>query len=288
MLSFVVVGCSGTSGHQSRTNIPSSTTVGPTQHGADSLFIDSPAARDHLVIRTSTDGASVAGVAPPSRPPILSIYADGTAYLLDPPEPGDPRVNPFPSMHVASVDKAAFAKAMGRARAAGILSGQPVDFGKPAITDSPTTTATVVLPAATIRLSAYGLGSNAGLSARQRHNRAALKAFLSDIRSAAAQGPATRYEPGAYAMYAQPDRNSAAGGDHADRTPVWPLADLAGAGSPITSGSPIRCQVLTSAQEEEVLRAPGPPEADGVWTSNGIRYQLAFRPLLPDEQDCPG
>jgi hypothetical protein len=59
-------------------------------------------------------------------------------------------------------------------------------------------------------------------------------------------------------------------------TRAWPLGDLAATD----------CTVYTDGDLGTVLDAARDAREGDPWTSAGRTYELAFRPLLPDERSC--
>ncbi|MEV1329383.1 hypothetical protein AB0J20_07380 [Micromonospora costi] len=91
-----------------------------------------------------------------------------------------------------------------------------------------------------------------------------------------ADGPAVPFRPEAVAMVATP-------GDAAEPARPWPLPTLAGEPlSGLAAGS--TCLVLRDA-DLDTVRAAATAGA-GRWRSDGRVWQVAPRPLLPDETGC--
>jgi hypothetical protein len=67
---------------------------------------------------------------------------------------------------------------------------------------------------------------------------------------------------------------------------AWPLpVPLSSFGTPGAAG--FRCGVVEGA-DLDTLRKPASESNEATpWTSDQKRYQLVFRPLLPDETGCP-
>jgi len=83
-------------------------------------------------------------------------------------------------------------------------------------------------------------------------------------------GSTRRYAAAAIAVLVRP--SDATNGD----THAWPLGDLAGTD----------CVVLNGSDATTVLDAARTAHEGDVWESAGATYDVAFRPLLPDERTC--
>jgi hypothetical protein len=68
---------------------------------------------------------------------------------------------------------------------------------------------------------------------------------------------------------------------------AWPLGTgLAGFGSADPSGLDARCGTVTGSDWAALRPAARDANTLTPWTSDGRRYGIAFRPLLPDQHDC--
>ncbi|TDC40544.1 hypothetical protein E1211_00020 [Micromonospora sp. 15K316] len=93
-----------------------------------------------------------------------------------------------------------------------------------------------------------------------------------------AGGPPTPYDPTVVAIVATP-------ADPAEPARPWPLPTLAGEPLDGTSAGST-CLVLRGADLDTARRAVGPADAAARWRSAGRVWQVAPRPLLPDETGC--
>ncbi|MER7442545.1 hypothetical protein [Micromonospora avicenniae] len=94
-----------------------------------------------------------------------------------------------------------------------------------------------------------------------------------------ADGPPVPYEPTAVAIVATP-------ADPAEPARPWPLPALAGEPLGATSAGST-CLVLRGSDLDTARRAAGTADAAARWSSAGQVWQVAPRPLLPDETGCP-
>ncbi|MEU4679316.1 hypothetical protein [Micromonospora sp. NPDC023737] len=93
-----------------------------------------------------------------------------------------------------------------------------------------------------------------------------------------ADGPPVPYEPAAVAIVATP-------ADPAEPARPWPLPTLAGEPLGATSAGS-SCLVLRGAALDTARRAATTADAAARWSSAGQVWQVAPRPLLPDETGC--
>ena len=69
------------------------------------------------------------------------------------------------------------------------------------------------------------------------------------------------------------------------RTIDWPLGSFQ-AFQPLPGQAGIRCGTVTGKDLGRVLAAAGQANELTPWTADGERWELVFRPLLPDESGC--
>jgi hypothetical protein len=235
----------------------------------------SPERRDVAVVRVVTSGGFAAESRQPAQPPQLSVFGDGRVITIGPttlefPGPAVPNLQEF------RLIRTGLAHLIDGARDAGLLDDPPPDFGDPGVTDQSTTTVTVSVGERTRRVTVYALGFSDGLTPDQRENRARLDRYIQLAADPDALLPFVvpdserRYDPGALAVLVRP--SNATGGD----THAWPLGDLAGTD----------CVALTGSDAITALAAAHDARDGDVWNSAGATYDLAFRPLLPDEHSC--
>ncbi len=135
-----------------------------------------------------------------------------------------------------------------------------------------------------------------GLSDEERRARVALLALqtkLSDLRSwlpAGSVGDDLAYEPTAMRVFVTDGAPDDQGGTLHQQDVIWPLGTpLATFGQPIEtplSGGPARCGVVEGSDLELLMPKAERANQLSPWVSEGARFGLSFRPLLPDESGC--
>lgn len=235
----------------------------------------------------------VGGFTPPSvqvaRLPIITVYADGRVITEGPqiliyPGPA------LPNVQVQRIAPGDVAKLTERATAAGV--GTAGDLGRPGITDVPDTRFTVLTSSGVKELDVYalneGVGHGSGLTPAQvagRQKLLDLMAALTDLpRTLGADkvGASKPYEPAAVAAIASPWQASGDGTPQPEVT--WPGPKLPG--DPIGVGLNLGCAVATGDAATAVLKAAASANVITPWVSDGKRWTVALRPLLPDEGGC--
>jgi hypothetical protein len=69
----------------------------------------------------------------------------------------------------------------------------------------------------------------------------------------------------------------------------WPLDEpLATIGQPVIEGVDHRCAEISGADLEQLLPLFEQSNQLTIWRSDDELYQFHLRPLLPDEEPCPG
>jgi hypothetical protein len=107
---------------------------------------------------------------------------------------------------------------------------------------------------------------------------------LSSWLPAGSIGAETPYTPSALRVFVQRYRR----GDTSLTEPPlpWPGPSLATFGAPNASQAGLRCGVVDGSDAVAVLHAAAGANELTPWTSDGRRYELVLRPLLPDESGC--
>jgi hypothetical protein len=139
-------------------------------------------------------------------------------------------------------------------------------------------------------------GATRRLSRDEARARAALYALetkLAELRSwlpAGSVGEDAPYEPTAMRVYVTDGAPGGPGGALHEPDVTWPLATpLAAFGAPIPTplaGGPTRCGVVDGPDLLKLLRKVEVANELSPWVSEGRRFALSFRPLLPDESGC--
>ncbi|MCW1957481.1 MAG: hypothetical protein KIH64_002835 [Mycobacterium sp.] len=236
-----------------------------------------------MVIEVSSGG----GLAPPAvrvsdSLPRIWIGGDGR-YLRQTSKSGSPAVI---ALEERRIPDAALAGLIQDARAAGLLDVDP-DYGDPPVADAMVTRVVVVTGGTrhTVLISALGYPGldlpEDAVSARTR-----LTKFLDTLehpeRMAGASGPSD-YAPAEMAVFVL---GSAASSIQTTPAP-WPLGDLGTAG--VATDWPdrsARCLVITGSQIAAVVSAAAGNDRFAPWRSEDGLWDLALRPLLPDEHSC--
>jgi len=242
---------------------------------------------DDLVLRTESFG----GFAPPTqtvgRIPQISVYGDGRVITEGP----VPTIYPGPSMpnlQVQIISAELVQKLVQEGLSAGVRSG--ADFGRPNVADAPTTRVTVVTANGTQSVAVEALsearGDDPRLTAAQRQARAKLAAFvqkLTGLPTAAGMPPSVQYAPTSVAVLARP-WTSPGSGPATPAEKAWTGPKLPGAY--LNPAFKVGCVVASGADKDKVLAAAKDGNVLTPWTQDGVRYAIAFRPLLPDEAGC--
>jgi hypothetical protein len=171
------------------------------------------------------------------------------------------------------------------ARAAGLLDGEPPDFGDPAIAGASTTVVTVQASGDERRIPVFALDSDVDdeLSGEQRDARARVREFVASLDGDTADAA---YTATAVAVLVRPSDADGSDDSPPPEERAWPLGDLATAGEPLEDSPDIRCLAVTGPDAATVLDAAEDARENTRWTSAGAEYSLVFRPLLPDETTC--
>lgn len=225
-----------------------------------------------------------------TRVPTVTIYADGRVITEGPqlaiyPGPA------LPNLQQQRIPLDEVDRLIEQARAAGV--GSADDFGRPSVTDMPSTRFTVSSATGTEVLEVYALSEGTqgagGLTEAQRTARTELQKLITVLTDLAGTlGPDTveaakPYQAEAVAAVAIPwqaDDNALA----APPEIAWPGPALPG--SPPSSGLDQGCVEVRGAEATALLGAAAKANARTPWTSGGKRWQVALRPLLPDETGC--
>jgi hypothetical protein len=239
-----------------------------------------------IALRVEYRGGFVPAETIPSRIPLFSIYADGRAVTEGPvtliyPGPA------LPNLQEIKLSEAQVRELTAEAVAAGVKSG--VDFGTPGVADIPSTRISVVTAGGEQVVEVMALSEaspdDTSLSAAQQAARKKLSGFvksLHDLFAEAASPAAEPYQAERVAVLASPYQDS---GDGLSGAPVkWPAAELPGAF--LNEELRINCLTVEGTAKDEVLAAAAKGNERTPWESAGKKWQIKFRPLLPDEKEC--
>jgi hypothetical protein len=244
-------------------------------------------APDDLVLRVRTYGGMVPASIAVSELPELSVYGDGRVITTGPildiyPGPALPGVL---LQHIGPDRVRSLAK---RSLEAGVGTG--MDLGMPNVADAPATSITVLAESGLLTTSAVALdiGDDDRLSGGQQEARKRLTDLVRSLRDLPGTlGKGAVDEPVPYVpakMAAVAHRwTEGQGGMPADPPPVdWPgAAPLPG--DPVQGRSGVNCLI---ADAGPVLAAAKAANARTPWVSGGTRWEVGFRPLLPEETSC--
>lgn len=246
-----------------------------------------------LVLRWGYEG----GFTPPgyqlTNLPAFSLYGDGTILRPGPqieiyPPPA------LPAIEALTVDEEGIQSILDAAFDAGLDTVDDLtDMGSVMIADAADTVFTLRADGVDRTVRVYALGELTerpqGMSRDEFEARRALQRLVEQLSTLeswlpdGSVGPSSVYEADGARVYVsgyRPDPDMR-------QPPVsWPLATpLAGIGD--DAGVGFRCVAITGEEWSGVLE----PAATGAnqltpWTSEGARFAVAFRPLLPDETSC--
>jgi hypothetical protein len=247
-----------------------------------------------LVLRVQTGGGFVNPAAVLNQLPQFSLYGDGT--LL---QPGvQTMIYPGPALSEpieTPVTEAGVVAILRAAGAAGLLQSRDfTDLGSVGIADAATTTITVKVNGATYTTNVYALGAlsqrPSGMGQDEFNARRAIAAFtgkLSDLRSWLPQGSVgadQQFTPSGLAVYV-----SGYQADPSLQEPKadWPLSTpLASFGKAIQVPDGTRCGAVTGSGLATLLPLAQRANQLTPWVSDGARFGVVFRPLLPDQTTC--
>lgn len=252
--------------------------------------IEHPTGPNELVLRMDIGGGFVPVEYALAQFPQWSLFGDGRLITEGPqieiyPGPA------LPSLQVQTLTEDGVQAILEAAGEAGLI-GPNRSYDYPCIADAPTTTFTLYAGGTKHVVSAYALGLSEGAcqgaDTEARAKLAAFQAKLTDLASwlpTGSVGDQGQFEFDEMRVLVQPYSASPEPG--LGPNPIaWPLEHLSVFGRPSATFSDFRCGVVSGADFAELL-----PEAQRAneltpWGSDGERYGLIFRPLLPDEHTC--
>lgn len=275
---------------------PAPTTAAPSPSApASPEPSGSGGASGDLVLRVGVDG----GLAGPDQNalsiPQISIYADGRvisqgAQIAIYPGPA------LPPLMLSRLSPAGLDRVLEQAAVAG-LAGDDRDYPMPSVADVQTTIFTVVVDGDAHVVTAEGLGLESGregeLDATELQTRRAMLEFQGALTNLQpwlgtdliAEG--LPYEFDELRVFARPGLPPAEPG-LAQPDLEWPLPEpLASFGEPYPMGQDARCGTVSGDDLQMLLPMAMSANQLTPWESDGERYELLFRPLLPDESGCP-
>lgn len=261
--------------------------------GSPPTGIPHGAGPDDLLLRWGYEG----GFTPPefqlTNLPSFSLYGDGTIV-----RPG-PQIEIYPgpalpAIETVTIDEAGIQAILEAALDANLDSvGDLTDMGSVGIADAPETVFTARFGDVDRTVRIYALSETGtqmpGMSDDEFQARNLLLHLVEQLGSLETWLPeravsqAVAFEPHGSRVFASNLRGRP---DPPQKPVEWPLATpLAGIGE--DAGAGYRCVTVTDVEWSEQLR-PVAEMANQLtpWTSDGRRYSVVFRPLLPDETTC--
>jgi hypothetical protein len=260
--------------------------------GADPSAIDHPTGGDQLVLRISSEGGFVAPEVTVASLPWFSLFGDGTAITQGAqieiyPQPALPPLvsTPITEDGIQAILEAAEAAGLPR-------DATYTDMGSVGIADAATTVFALTVGGETHTTRAYALSELADrpptMSPDEFEARQKLQAFqerMGDLRSWLPYGSVGEdgtYRPLGLRLFVgpyipQPDL---------EEPPIdWPLAQpLSAVRGPAVQD--LRCGSVTGDDAITLLDAAAHANQLTPWVSQGDRFRIVFRPLLPDETGC--
>jgi hypothetical protein len=254
-----------------------------------------PTGADQVVLRVALEGGFVTPETTFALMPSFSVMGDGTII-----EPGaQDEIYPgqaLPPLLARTISEDGIQAILGAAMDAGLdHDGTLGNLGSVGVSDMPTTVFTLSANGETHRVEAYALGMPGdqrpeGMSQGTWAARQALSSFMEQLGRLPAWlpegsiGTDAPYDAPGAALLVRAYR----GDPGLSQDPVaWPLGTgLAGFGSADPSGLDARCGTVTGIDWAALQPAARDANTLTPWTSDGRRYGIAFRPLLPDQHDC--
>ncbi|MFY1636842.1 hypothetical protein ACN27F_26785 [Solwaraspora sp. WMMB335] len=244
---------------------------------------------DALVLRVDHTGGFSTPAMLATRLPVISVYADGRVITQGPtilvyPGPA------MPNLQVQTISADQVDELVKQAIEAGV--GTEQDLGTPPVADATSTRFTVQTDEGIQQLEVYALGdfggSESGLTEEQVAAREKLQSFaesLTDLSSAVGTSPedSEPYVADAIAAVAEPW----VGNDEVDESQpevAWPGPQLPG--ESLSETIELGCVAVTGAELDELREVAVDATTATPWISDGKRWTVVLRPLLPDETGC--
>jgi hypothetical protein len=216
--------------------------------------------------------------------PSVAVYADGRlitqgAQVELYPGPA------LPNLQVTQLSAAGLARVLDWAGEAGMV-GPDRTIGQPLL-DAPVTVFTVVTDAGVHRTTVQGINEDPAVVAAVR-----LQETLMSVRSwldpAGVVGGDRAYDWQRLQIVLQPMTVEAMPDPQLVNRREWPLAPLTTLGRLIEPGAGYRCAVIEGADVGTLRPALEGANELTLWAVEDQTFQIAFHPLLPDDQGCRG
>ncbi|GAA4451995.1 hypothetical protein [Phytohabitans houttuyneae] len=261
--------------------------------GTSTLPAEAPAGRDAdaVALRVEYTGGFTTPGDSVARLPIVTIYGDGRAIVQGP----QPAIYPGPSLpnlQVIKISSADVDKLVDRAASAGV--GTAKDLGQPPVADAPSTRFVVETAGGPASTEVYALNEAADTSGGLTADQVAARNKLRDLLTAVSDlygtlgitsGSEQQYQATTLAAVASPYVAPDAATVGKEQPAVaWPGPALPG--TSVGKGLDTGCVTVSGADTAKVLAAADKANAATPWTSNGRKWTVILRPLLPDEKDC--
>ncbi|MGZ5299239.1 MAG: hypothetical protein ACXWDU_06135 [Actinomycetota bacterium] len=268
---------------------------GGTGSGGGGTQVPTPTGSEQLVLRIEQVGGFVALQYDLMRMPMMSLYGDGLVLT-----PGAQiEIYPGPALPALSQQRltpGAIQLLLRAAIDAGLDEDRDyTDLGSMMVSDAPTTTFTLTVDGRTHTTHVYALDFDLGPNPdgmpreefQAREDLLAFQAKASDLGwlpegSVTDQGA---YRPTALRIFSSPYRPD----PELAQVPIaWPLTPGLDAFGESMQGPTdgMRCGTVADDAASSLLPLAEQANQLTPWTSDGTRYGLLFRPLLPDESGC--
>ena len=254
--------------------------------------ISHPTGADELVLRVEYQGGFVPYGFTLSNMPAWSLFGDGTLITQGPqieiyPQPA------LPSLARTPITEDGVQAILQAAKDAGLMDGD-ANYGDECIADATTTVFTTYANGSRSVVSAYALdvGEPAGTcaSTQDAKARAALGEFqakLGDLGSwlpRGSVGQETPFDATQMRVYVLPYQRDP---QLPQEAIGWPVGTrLSAFGESLADDAQTRCGVVAGDEFERVYAAAQSADQLTPWMSDGEKYGLILRPLLPDEHGC--
>jgi hypothetical protein len=267
---------------------------GSTGDPTGSGGISYPTDADQVALRIDSGGGFVAVEVNLTTLPMLSLFGDGLLIT-----PGvQTEIYPGPALPALAQERLspdAIQLLVRAALDAGLDADRTyTDLGSVGIADAPTTTFTLMVEGQTHTTTVYALGELGpkpdAMSSDEYQARKELLAFETKATGLSwlPDGSVTdqgMYRPSAVRVFSSDYRTD---GSMTEPAIGWPLnPGLATFGDPVDNGpAGMRCGAVAADAAATLLPLVEQANQLTPWTSDGRRYALLFRPLLPDESGC--
>jgi hypothetical protein len=240
---------------------------------------------DEVVLRVEYVGGFVPIQVLATQLPIVSVYGDGRVITEG------PQILIFPGPALPNVlERLISAPDLNRLVTMAVNAGvgSDADYGTPPVADVPSTRFTVATDQGVLTTEVNAIDFHEGLSDQQvaaRQKLIDLRNALTDLPGtlgAEAAGEERAYEPAALAAVTSPFNQL----EDAPAQPevAWPGPALPG--DPLGNFAELRCVTVTGGDVAAVLGAAAQANQLTPWVSEGQRWFITFRPLLPEESSC--